>query len=97
MIGALTRRPWLLLAALAVLSIAAIVVQAPGRAEAHPLGNFTVNRYSRIEIYSDVIRVHYVRDLAEIPRSRRRTASTPTATARSTRRRLTPTPTHAAN
>lgn len=67
MIGALTRRPWLLLAALAVLAVAAVVVQAPGRAEAHPLGNFTVNRYSRIEIYSDVIRVHYVRDLAEIP------------------------------
>jgi nickel/cobalt transporter (NicO) family protein len=34
---------------------------------AHPLGNFTVNRYSRVELGGDTIRVRYVLDLAEIP------------------------------
>ncbi|GAC1695813.1 MAG: hypothetical protein NVS9B6_02030 [Candidatus Limnocylindrales bacterium] len=34
---------------------------------AHPLGNFTVNRYSRIEIGPDRITLRYVIDLAEIP------------------------------
>lgn len=38
-----------------------------GVASAHPLGNFTVNRYARIEISSGVLRVHYVLDEAEIP------------------------------
>lgn len=34
---------------------------------AHPMGNFSVNHYSRIEVQSDRIRVQYVIDLAEIP------------------------------
>ncbi len=34
---------------------------------AHPLGNFTVNRYSRIELTDTEIRVRYVLDMAEIP------------------------------
>jgi nickel/cobalt exporter len=34
---------------------------------AHPLGNFTVNRYSRVELGNAGIRVRYVLDLAEIP------------------------------
>lgn len=34
---------------------------------AHPLGNFTVNRYARIEVGSDRLRIHYVIDMAEIP------------------------------
>ena len=38
-----------------------------GAALAHPLGNFTVNRYSRIELSPDQVRVRYVVDLAEIP------------------------------
>ncbi len=36
-------------------------------AEAHPLGNFTINQYSRIEIERDIIRVRYIVDMAEIP------------------------------
>jgi len=36
-------------------------------ASAHPLGNFTVNRYSRIEIGSAGLNIHYVLDMAEIP------------------------------
>jgi ABC-type nickel/cobalt efflux system permease component RcnA len=39
----------------------------PAVALAHPLGNFTVNRYSRLEISPQKITVHYALDLAEIP------------------------------
>ena len=34
---------------------------------AHPLGNFTVNRYSGIHVSPHELRVDYVVDLAEIP------------------------------
>lgn len=34
---------------------------------AHPLGNFTINRYSRIELANEQIRLRYVVDMAEIP------------------------------
>ncbi|MGH2616101.1 MAG: nickel/cobalt transporter [Thermomicrobiales bacterium] len=34
---------------------------------AHPLGNFSVNQYSRIEVGSDQARLVYVLDLAELP------------------------------
>ena len=36
-------------------------------ASAHPLGNFTVNHFSRVTVRADAIQVHYVLDLAEIP------------------------------
>ena len=36
-------------------------------ADAHPLGNFTVNRYARVELSAGVVRVYYVLDEAEIP------------------------------
>src|SRR4051794_3004526 len=36
-------------------------------ASAHPLGNFTVNRYARVELSAGVVRVYYVLDEAEIP------------------------------
>jgi nickel/cobalt exporter len=39
----------------------------PPAASAHPLGNFSVNRYSGIEVSGNRIYVHYVLDLAEIP------------------------------
>jgi ABC-type nickel/cobalt efflux system permease component RcnA len=40
---------------------------APAAANAHPLGNFTVNRYSGIELSGDRVYVKYVLDMAEIP------------------------------
>jgi nickel/cobalt transporter (NicO) family protein len=40
---------------------------APAPASAHPLGNFTINQFSGIEIGSNEVTVHYVVDLAEIP------------------------------
>ncbi len=39
----------------------------PELASAHPLGNFTMNQYSRIEVTDDAFRIVYVLDLAEIP------------------------------
>jgi len=58
------------LVATAILSLAAMLaigLARPSSAEAHPLGNFTVNRYSRLELYSDAVRLRYVLDMAEIP------------------------------
>jgi nickel/cobalt exporter len=40
---------------------------APAEAGAHPLGNFTVNRFSAVELSGDRVYVTYVLDLAEIP------------------------------
>jgi len=40
---------------------------APASALAHPLGNFTVNRHTEIELSGGRVYVHYTLDLAEIP------------------------------
>ena len=40
---------------------------APAAAVAHPLGNFTVNRFSAVELSGDRAYVKYVLDMAEIP------------------------------
>jgi len=40
---------------------------APASALAHPLGNFTVNRQTEIELSGGHVYVHYALDLAEIP------------------------------
>ena len=50
---------------LCAVALAALVL--PVAASAHPLGNFTVNRFSRIEVAGPRVYVHYVLDLAEIP------------------------------
>jgi nickel/cobalt exporter len=54
-----------LLAAVAVAAIAALVL--PALASAHPLGNFTINRFSRLEVSGPRLYVRYVLDMAEIP------------------------------
>ncbi len=38
-----------------------------GDALAHPLGNFTINHFARIEVGAEHVRLHYVVDMAEIP------------------------------
>lgn len=43
------------------------VLSAPLALWAHPLGNFTVNRYSRLEVGNRQVSLYYVIDLAEIP------------------------------
>jgi nickel/cobalt exporter len=50
---------------LALIALSALVL--PGAALGHPLGNFTVNRYSEIVLSGDRIYVRYALDLAEIP------------------------------
>ena len=52
---------------LLVLLVLLSAVAAPPLAAAHPLGNFTVNRFSRVEVSGPRIYVRYVLDLAEIP------------------------------
>jgi ABC-type nickel/cobalt efflux system permease component RcnA len=55
------RRLFLLLALLAVSAV------LPATADAHPLGNFTVNRYSLLELDRGGVRLTFVLDMAEIP------------------------------
>ncbi len=57
------------LARMALLAILLAVAGAlgPADAAAHPLGNFTINHYSRVEFADGAARILYVLDLAEIP------------------------------
>src|SRR5207247_8355188 len=57
--GAMSRLP--------VLAVIAAALLAPAAAAAHPLGNFTINRFSRIEAAEHRAYVFYVLDMAEIP------------------------------
>ena len=47
--------------------VVALAALLPTVASAHPLGNFSVNHYTRIEPAGDRVRVVYVLDMAEIP------------------------------
>src|SRR5438105_13623436 len=49
------------------LCLFAIIAAAFAPARAHPLGNFTVNHFARLDIAAPRVRVHYVVDMAEIP------------------------------
>ncbi|GAB2912305.1 nickel transporter [Streptomyces heilongjiangensis] len=52
----------------AVLTAACALVLVPsGTASAHPLGNFTVNRYDGLVAAPGQLGIHHVEDLAEIP------------------------------
>jgi len=50
-----------------VVLAAAAALLAPAVASAHPLGNFTINRFARVEVAGHQLYVRYVLDLAEIP------------------------------
>ncbi|HZE28865.1 MAG TPA: hypothetical protein VE055_02120, partial [Gaiellaceae bacterium] len=52
---------------LALLAAALGALVLPALAAAHPLGNFTINRFSRVEASGPRVYVRYVLDLAEIP------------------------------
>jgi nickel/cobalt transporter (NicO) family protein len=52
---------------LLVVFLALAALALPAAASAHPLGNFTVNRFAAVELAGDRVYVHYVLDLAEIP------------------------------
>src|SRR3954452_7148033 len=48
-------------------AVAALALVAPAAAQAHPLGNFSVNHLAEISVSADRIDVRYVLDVAEIP------------------------------
>ncbi|PBC64695.1 nickel transporter [Streptomyces sp. Tue6028] len=50
----------------------ALAVVPAGRASAHPLGNFTVNRYDGLVAAQGQLRIDHVEDLAEIPATQAR-------------------------
>lgn len=50
-----------------LVALAVTFVSFPITAAAHPLGNFTVNRYSRLDIGAAGVKIFYVLDMAEIP------------------------------
>jgi nickel/cobalt transporter (NicO) family protein len=52
---------------LVVVLVAVAALIAPVAAQAHPLGNFTVNRFARVEVAGHRLYVRYVLDMAEIP------------------------------
>jgi ABC-type nickel/cobalt efflux system permease component RcnA len=54
---------------IAALALTAII---PAVADAHPLGNFTVNQYTRLDLARSGVSVRYVLDMAEIPTFQRR-------------------------
>jgi nickel/cobalt transporter (NicO) family protein len=59
----MARRGWLLVC----LAFAVFAALVPREAQAHPLGNFTINHYSGLEFTDDSALVDYVLDFAEIP------------------------------
>jgi nickel/cobalt exporter len=50
-----------------LLAVAAAALAVPAAVLAHPLGNFTVNRFARVEVAGERLYVRYVLDMAEIP------------------------------
>ncbi len=55
--------PWGIAAMLACLALA----DPSAMAEAHPMGNFSINHYAGLELTETEIRLRYILDLAEIP------------------------------
>lgn len=54
----------------AILTIIAMLlptVFCPGLSAAHPMGNFSINHFSAIAVYPNMVRVSYIIDMAEIP------------------------------
>src|SRR4051794_33083225 len=69
---------------IALLALLAAIL--PSVASAHPLGNFTVNHYARIEPTGDQVLVHYVLDMAEIPTFQEKASIDPDPSAYADRR-----------
>src|SRR3954470_20119031 len=67
--GSATRRVRRVLAGLALVVVvtSGLLLGGIGVAEAHPLGNFTINLYDGLTVRDDGIDVDYVVDMAEIP------------------------------
>ena len=50
-----------------LLALLLVLLGSVSPVAAHPLGNFTVNRYAALEVSARAVRVTYVLDLAEVP------------------------------
>ena len=61
---------------LVALIVAVVALALAATASAHPLGNFTINHYNRVQPSGDRIYVLYVLDMAEIPTFRARQTMT---------------------
>ncbi|MDQ6682799.1 MAG: hypothetical protein M3Y88_05930, partial [Chloroflexota bacterium] len=59
------RRSSMILLGLAVMAVLAFAW--PPATSAHPLGNFTINLYTRLVVAGDRLLVRHVMDMAEIP------------------------------
>ncbi|WP_405886415.1 nickel transporter [Streptomyces longwoodensis] len=68
----MTPRRFLASAAAVLLTGCALALVPPTTASAHPLGNFTVNRYDGLVAAPGRLRVDHVEDLAEIPATQAR-------------------------
>ena len=55
------------LAGMIATAVVLLALLVPAAASAHPLGNFTVNHFTRIEASGDRLYLRYVLDMAEIP------------------------------
>lgn len=55
------------IALLVVLAAALAAFSMPGMASAHPMGQFSINRYSALTVRNDSINILYIVDMAEIP------------------------------
>jgi ABC-type nickel/cobalt efflux system permease component RcnA len=64
---------WMKRASLLIGLSLVLILLLPKIALAHPLGNFTVNRYSRLIIADNQIHLTYIVDMAEIPAHQERT------------------------
>ena len=47
--------------------VAVAILALPAMATGHPLGNFSINRYTSLRIAGDAIELRYIVDMAEIP------------------------------
>jgi len=52
---------------LVLVVVSACALLAPAVASAHPLGNFTINKFARVEVSGHRVYIRYVVDMAEIP------------------------------
>ncbi len=50
-----------------ILAFLGVLLLMPVTALAHPLGNFTINSYSRLDIGAEAVKLYYILDIAEIP------------------------------
>jgi nickel/cobalt transporter (NicO) family protein len=60
-------------ATLSLLCVFGILAIFPRTAFAHPMGNFSVNRYSRLDVGTEAVQLLYIVDMAEIPTHAERT------------------------